>query len=83
MNRVSIQLGMEQGTEDILPFEEENKDFFERYAPSRGASYFKLETVRQILQVAVEEQRQDLSYMYLVRNAERELVGKAQLVCRS
>lgn len=64
----------------LLQLELENRAFFERSIPSRGDAYYSLENVRQTIQLSLEERQQGLSYMYLIRTAGGELVGRANLV---
>ncbi|GAA0178595.1 GNAT family protein [Clostridium sediminicola] len=76
---ISIHLLSKCNAEEILEFENQNRDYFETVIPTRGDSYYNIENLKQILEEIEEEQSKGLCYMYLIRNEKGELVGRINL----
>ena len=80
MSDIMIELLREEDAEEFLLFETENRAFFERTISGRGDAYYQLDNIRAILRKLMEEREKDLCYMYLIRNRDREIVGRVNLV---
>ena len=63
----------------LLRFEEENRAFFEATLPPRPATYYALDHVQQTIAASIEEARSGTSFMYVVVDADGEIVGRVNL----
>lgn len=66
--------------EEIIAFERENRGFFAQSVPDRGDDYFFLAKMERFLTEIEAEQARGESFLYLVRDASGELVGRVNLV---
>lgn len=66
--------------EPLLAFEQENRSFFERFVPGRGDAYYRPSAVRGSIEGNLEERRLGTDFMYALRDAEGEIVGRLNLV---
>ncbi|MED1023987.1 GNAT family protein [Bacillus mycoides] len=69
-----------QDAEDLFNFELTNKSFFETMVPSRGSNYYVYEYFQKQLDELLKEQTEGISYFHLIRNTEKEIVGRINLV---
>ncbi|WP_432662998.1 GNAT family protein [Wukongibacter baidiensis] len=79
MNKVTIELLSKSHAQELLKFEEENRQFFESIIPARSDEYYSLDNLEKILGEIEQEQEQGFCYMYLIRNRSGELVGRVNL----
>ncbi|MEM1128057.1 MAG: hypothetical protein AAGI71_15530 [Bacteroidota bacterium] len=56
---VSIEPASPEHAQEVLAFELENRDFFERWMASRGDEYYHLDRVRRSLSEAQQNRRAD------------------------
>ncbi|GAA0398298.1 GNAT family N-acetyltransferase [Paenibacillus motobuensis] len=80
MTNLTFELISQANAKEILEFEKENRDFFEAFVPSRGDEYYQPAIFQEIINSLIEEQLQDLCYMYVIRNQEGEMVGRINIV---
>jgi ribosomal-protein-alanine N-acetyltransferase len=66
--------------EKLFEFELENRAFFEEMVPSRGDDYYNFETFKQRNKALMDEQAQELIYLYLIKNKEGLILGRMNLV---
>ena len=64
----------------VFDFEKENRTYFEKMVPSRGDDYYNFDTFMIRHKKLLDEQNQDLSYFYLIRNTNDEILGRINLV---
>ncbi|MFB4166795.1 GNAT family N-acetyltransferase [Virgibacillus sp. JSM 102003] len=64
----------------LYEFELENRDFFEGMVPSRGDDYYDFETFKKKTNALLDEQAQELSYFYLIKNKDGSILGRMNLV---
>lgn len=64
---------------ELLRFEQENRKFFEARINARPATFYSLAAVREALELAECEAREDKGYQYLIRSEGRELIGRVNL----
>ena len=55
-------------------------NLFETMVPNRGSKYFEFEYFQKLLDDLLIEQADGDSYFYLIRNEEKEIVGRINLV---
>ena len=77
---IKLRLLEESHTDKLYKFEVENRDFFERILPSRGNEYYDINNFRKIQKELVEEQKDELVYMYLIFDEFENLIGRINLV---
>lgn len=80
MTDLTIEIVSQANANEILEFEKENRDYFETFVPSRGDEYYEKDNFHKIINSIIEEQLQDLCYMYIIRNKEGEMVGRVNIV---
>ncbi|WP_377890583.1 GNAT family N-acetyltransferase [Alkalihalobacillus sp. R86527] len=66
--------------DDLYVFESVNRTFFEEMVPTRGEEYYNRDVFQARHKALVEEQRGRTSF-YLIRNRERQIVGRINLMC--
>ncbi|CAH2717349.1 hypothetical protein BACCIP111895_04541 [Neobacillus rhizosphaerae] len=66
--------------EKLFEFELENRAFFEEMVPSRGDDYYNFETFKHRNKALMDEQAQELIYLYLIKNKEGFILGRMNLV---
>ncbi|PEI95673.1 GNAT family N-acetyltransferase [Bacillus pseudomycoides] len=69
-----------QDAEELFAFECYNRTFFEKMVPSRGDDYYVYETFQSKHDELLKEQKEGTSYFYLIRNMEKTIVGRINLV---
>ncbi|MFF2880255.1 GNAT family N-acetyltransferase [Bacillus toyonensis] len=77
---IYIEQLKKQDAADLFIFELTNKSFFETMVPNRGSQYFDFEYFQKLLDDLLIEQADGNSYFYLIRNEEKEIVGRINLV---
>lgn len=80
MSNLTLHLVSGHDAAEIIAFERENRAFFARSVPDRGDDYFDLANMERFLADVEGEQARGECYLYLVRDAEGELVGRVNLV---
>ncbi|EEL70587.1 MULTISPECIES: GNAT family N-acetyltransferase [Bacillus] len=78
--KIYIEQLKKQDAEDLFNFELTNKSFFETMVPSRGSNYYVYEYFQKQLDELLKEQTEGISYFHLIRNTEKEIVGRINLV---
>ncbi|HFJ9437671.1 MULTISPECIES: GNAT family N-acetyltransferase [Bacillus] len=78
--KIYIELLKKKDAKDLFTFELTNKSFFETMVPNRGSQYFEFEYFQKLLDDLLIEQADGDSYFYLIRNEEKEIVGRINLV---
>jgi [ribosomal protein S5]-alanine N-acetyltransferase len=68
----------ESAAADVLRFESVNREYFRRYVPDRGDSYFSSENVQSTIDRAAAEWGAGTAFLFLVMEAEA-IVGRANL----
>lgn len=79
MKKITIEIVSKAHAQELLKFEEENREFFESILPARCDEYYSLNDLEKILEEVEREQEQGLYYLYLIRNKSGELVGRVNL----
>lgn len=64
---------------ELLRFETDNRDFFERSMAGFGDDYYNLTAVERVIAERTEDWHDDEAYYYLIRDAAGELVGRVNL----
>ncbi|MEY8348198.1 GNAT family N-acetyltransferase [Bacillus cereus] len=77
---IYIEKLKEQDAEELFAFECYNRVFFEKMVPSRGEDYYVYETFQHKHDELLKEQEEGISYFYLIRNMEKTIVGRINLV---
>ncbi|CAM3901842.1 Ribosomal-protein-serine acetyltransferase [Bacillus mobilis] len=78
--KIYIEQLKKHDAKDLFTFELTNKSFFETMVPNRGSQYFDFEYFQKLLDDLLIEQADGDSYFYLIRNEEKEIVGRINLV---
>lgn len=76
---ITIKLLEESDLQELYQFEMENRVFFEELGFGRSESYYDIHQFKQIIKELVENQKKDLAYMYLIRDAAENIVGRINL----
>lgn len=79
MPQISVLLLDMGDTEDILAFEQENRDWFERSVPPRADGYFHHDSLQEINRGLVAEAQNDTAYMFLIRDGAEQIIGRINL----
>ncbi|WLR46488.1 GNAT family N-acetyltransferase [Halobacillus litoralis] len=69
-----------EDAEAVLNFEKENRTYFEKMVPSRGDNYYNFDHFMMRHKELLDEQRKKLSYFYLIRRTNGEILGRINLV---
>ncbi|MBO1580639.1 GNAT family N-acetyltransferase [Bacillus sp. XF8] len=77
---IYIEKLKEQDAEELFAFECYNRTFFEKTVPSRGDDYYVYETFQCKHETLLKEQKEGISSFYLIRNMEKTIVGRINLV---
>lgn len=77
---ITINLLKEEDAKELFQFEYDNRMFFEKMVPSRGADYYNFETFKVRHKKLLTEQREDISHFYIIRNNYDQIVGRINLV---
>jgi [ribosomal protein S5]-alanine N-acetyltransferase len=76
---IIVKLLEESDLNELLAFEIENKAFFEETLPPRGDEYYELESFKEIIKELVEEQKNDIVYMYLIKDLKGKVIGRINI----
>lgn len=79
MNKVSVKLLSLVDADSLFEFEVENHSYFDTIGLSRSDAYYNRDSFQEIIENLVAEQEKDIHYMYLVMNAQGEVVGRVNL----
>lgn len=79
MQQVFIKELTLDDTDDLFKFETDNKDYFNSIGLGRDEKYYEYNFFKAIINNLVSEQNQDMLYMYLIYNRNREIVGRVNL----
>lgn len=77
---ISIHLLQEKDAKELFEFEVQNRQFFEKMVPGRGEDYFVWETFMERHRELLNEQENGLSTFYLIRDANKAIAGRINLV---
>ena len=66
--------------ESLYQFELENRTYFEEMIPGRGDDYYVYREFRKNHRTLLQEQEENVSYFYLLKNDQAEIVGRINLV---
>lgn len=69
-----------EDAEAVIYFEKENRAYFEKMVPSRGDDYYYYDKFITRHQQLLTEQNQGLSYFYLIRKTNGEILGRINFV---
>ncbi|MGE7945997.1 GNAT family N-acetyltransferase [Lysinibacillus sp. NPDC093688] len=70
----------ESDAEELFQFEKNNRLFFEQMVPSRGEDYYMFEKFQLKHRELLEEQEEEKSRSYLIREYSGNIVGRINLV---
>ncbi|MFD2446484.1 GNAT family N-acetyltransferase [Bacillus sp. CGMCC 1.16607] len=70
----------EKDGEELFKFETENRAFFETLVPSRGDEYYVYNRFNELLSDLLTEQKEGISYFYLIKDEWNRIVGRINLV---
>ncbi|MCM3757290.1 GNAT family N-acetyltransferase [Sporosarcina aquimarina] len=77
---VLIEKLQESDAEDLYKFELENRKFFEETVPTRGDDYYEPEVFKIRHETLLEEQADEISYFYLIKDENGNILGRMNLV---
>lgn len=77
---IYINLLKEKDAEELFIFESVNRRFFEKSVPSRGENYYIFENFLKQHRALLKEQKEGISYFYLIRDISDSIVGRINLV---
>ncbi|MGN7313107.1 GNAT family N-acetyltransferase [Alkalicoccobacillus gibsonii] len=77
---VLITLLKEEDKAALYQFEVENRDYFEKMVPGRGDDYYHYETFCKSHRALLQEQAEQRSYFYLVKDGAGDIIGRVNLV---
>lgn len=77
---MKIELLNQFHKKELLEFEIRNKDYFEKTCLPRGEKYYEESNFNNIIDELVAEQGKGLHYMYVIKNSEKRIVGRINLV---
>lgn len=66
--------------ENLFNFEKNNRDYFEKFIPSRGEDYYDYEIFLQRHKDLIDEQNSGLSFFYLIKDKSDNILGRINLV---
>ncbi|NLP52219.1 GNAT family N-acetyltransferase [Bacillus sp. RO1] len=69
-----------EDAEAVIDFEKENRAYFEKMVPSRGDDYYYFDNFITRHHQLLNEQSQGLSYFYLIRKTNGEILGRINFV---
>lgn len=64
----------------LFEFELENRTFFEKMVPTRGEDYYDFQVFKNNHKNLLNEQAQEISYFYLIKDEHHSIVGRINLV---
>lgn len=66
--------------EGLFQFELENRTFFETMVPTRGDDYYNFEFFKERHKALLDEQNQEGSYFYLIKDQMGSILGRMNLI---
>lgn len=78
--KIHIDLLKEKDAKALFKFEIENRVFFEKSVPSRGEEYYIFENFFSNHRALLKEQKEGISYFYLIKDVTDSIVGRINLV---
>ncbi|GEN88155.1 MULTISPECIES: GNAT family N-acetyltransferase [Oceanobacillus] len=63
----------------LYAFESNNRNYFEKFVPSRGDDYYQKDYFRDRLKELLKEQADKQSYFYLIKDTNGEILGRINL----
>ncbi|WP_313074564.1 GNAT family N-acetyltransferase [Lacrimispora sp.] len=79
MDKVLVKQLSLDDADKIFKIEIENRSYFENIGLARSEIYYNRTSFQEILEKLVEEQETGVHYMYLVMNAQDEVIGRVNL----
>jgi len=76
---IKLELISEKNLKEVFEFELENKVFFEKTLPPRPDAYGSFEGFKTCADVFLQDQKQGLMYMHLIRDTYGKVVGRINL----
>lgn len=61
---------------DLLSFEKENKDYFERFVPSRGEDFYDNYSFIHRMENLIKEQKDGIGIYFLIKNNHGNILGR-------
>jgi [ribosomal protein S5]-alanine N-acetyltransferase len=77
---IKLELLSECDAHELFNFECSNREFFEKSVPTRGNDYYQYEYFSQTMNELLQEQKEGISYFYLIKGEDGEIVGRINLV---
>ncbi|WP_394218779.1 GNAT family N-acetyltransferase [Halobacillus trueperi] len=77
---ITIEKLRYEDAEELFDFECENRWYFEKMVPSRGDEYYDFDTFMMNHKKLLDEQKQGLSYFYLIKKTTGEILGRINIV---
>lgn len=77
---IHIALLHEQDAKGLFEFESQNRRFFEEMVPSRGDDYYEYSYFGDRLNELLQEQKEGLSYFFLIKDEYENIVGRMNVV---
>ncbi|MDQ0208739.1 GNAT family N-acetyltransferase [Alkalicoccobacillus murimartini] len=77
---LSIKMLKAEDEELLYHFEKENRAYFEEMIPGRGDDYYDLNQFKKNHLALLNEQEENKSYFYLIKNDLAEIVGRINVV---
>lgn len=74
-----LQLLCEDDFAALQQFELDNRSWFEQYIETRGDDFYRAEGIREHISDCLEKYRQGIMYPGLLKGAEGEILGRANL----
>ena len=77
---IFLHLLRQEDAKELFEFEKRNRVFFEKMVPGRGESYFHYENFLKIQQELLDEQINDTSYFYSIKDQSGAVAGRINLI---
>ncbi len=78
--KIKLDLLKFEDKEDLFYFENVNRDYFEKFIPSRGEDYCDYKIFLQRHKHLTDEQNNGLSYFYLIKDKNNNILRRINLV---
>ncbi|WP_199286614.1 GNAT family N-acetyltransferase [Paraliobacillus zengyii] len=78
--KITLEKLNQADAKTLYEFELENRDYFEKMVPSRGQDYYDWKTFKMRHKALLDEQIDGQSYYYLIKNEQRLIIGRMNLV---
>lgn len=76
---IYLQLLQPGDGDKLYIFERNNRNYFEKFVPSRGDEFYQKDYFRERLRELLKEQADGKSYFYLIKDADGEILGRINL----